>query len=626
VLRKYKLPLLATLAVIITFIAFSPILQAGFTNWDDQIMVTQNEKITSLSPHNTVAMFTTFHERLYHPLVLISYAKDYHFFGMSPTAFHATSLLLHLANTALVFWFIWLLSASSLIAFAVSLLFGIHPMHVESVAWISERKDVLYTLFFMASLISYVIYVKTKDFLYHLIALSFFVLSLLSKSMAMTLPLILIIIDLYLGRKIDKKSLSDKAFFFILAVIFGIITILGHYEPSVHGREFSFSLFSNLMLACQSYIFYLIKFIAPVKLSCLYPMPDQIKDIPGIFFTLSPLILLAFAYIVFVLRRSKIILFGSLFFFISLLPVSQILPVGLKVPADRYTYVPYIGLFFILMSGLNWLWRKKEKHLKFTAAFLISFIISLSFFLTFQRVQVWHDSKTLWKSTLKNYDNLPIAYYNLAEEYFLRDWDLDNSIPYFTKAIEADPKYAEAYINRGLVYFYKGDPKRALKDYAEAEKYRPDMYELHINKGNAYNMLGQKEKAFDSYNASLKLKRTAEGFYNRGNMYLSTGKRDKAIEDFTSAIAIKAGYSDAYNNRGNAYYETNKMDLAFADFSQAISINPKATNAYFNRALIHAGRKEYKKALDDVLHAKLNGMPVRNEVIQELEQLSNTSK
>jgi protein O-mannosyl-transferase len=617
---KFKVPLLASLAVIITLISFSPVLYAGFTNWDDQIMVTQNTTITSLAPDHLVKMFTSFHERLYHPLVLISYAIEYRFAGLNPHVFHITSLILHLMSTALVFWFIFALCESPLMAFTVSVLFGIHPMHVESVAWIAERKDVLYTLFFIASLVSYTYYVKTKKCALHLVTLILFVMSLMSKSMAMTLPLVLILIDYFLGRKLDKKSVSDKIFFFVLAILFGMLTVLGHYEPGVHGREFSFSLPGNLMLAAQSLVFYIIKLFDPSHLSCLYPMPDQIAFIPAWIFTFSPIILLMLTLIVVYYRKFKPVVFGSLFFFFTVLPVTQILPVGLKVPADRYTYVPYIGFFFILAAGLERLWQRKEGYLKIISILIIAVITITCSYLTWNRAQMWHDSKVLWTDVIKNYKNVPTAYYNMAEDYFLVDWDLNGAIPLFTKAIEADPKYAEAYINRGLVYYYKGDNKMALKDYAAAEKINQNFYELYVNEGNSYNAIGEPSKAISAYNTSLHIKPTPEGFYNRGGIYLNEGRYKEAINDYTKALSLRPNYPDAYNNRGNAYSRLKEMDLAVADFTASIMYLDKNPTAYLNRALIYYQKKEYKKALDDALKAKNLGAKVNEQALENLEK------
>jgi protein O-mannosyl-transferase len=624
-MNRSKFFVLATLLVIITFFAFSPILKAGFTNWDDQIMVTQNTKILSMSWNSLVTMFTSFHERLYHPLVLISYAIDLKFFGMNPFVFHMTSLMFHLLNTALVFWFIYLLSKKPLVAFMTALLFGIHPMHVESVAWISERKDVVYAFFFLISLITYMYYLISKKNVYYLAAFLLFFASLMSKSMAMMLPVLLLVIDYYQGRKFDYKTvISEKLPFFGLSVIFGFLTIVGHYEPGVKGREFTFSFIGNMISAAQGLVFYVIKLVAPFKLACLYPAPDKLGNIPTAVFWWAPVIILLFAAVIFMTRKySKVPLFGSLFFFFAILPVTQILPVGLVIPADRYTYIPYIGFFYIFAEGIYWLYNRYVSVIAQAIVILLTIsIFTGCFVMTWQRVHVWQNSKALWEDVIKNYNNVQTAYYNLAEEYFLVRWDLDTAIKYFTLAIAVDPKEASSsYINRGLVYYYKKDYKKALYNYDLAEKVDAKVPEIYLNRGNSLNAIGQQRKAIEQYNKALKLKPSVvEGWYNRGNVYMSIGDFGSAIKDYSHAIKLNAKYADAFNNRGNAYFKMKDMDNAYYDFTMAIMSNPKYADAYYNRAIIYAQNGDVVRALDDVLKARSLGMQIEQRVIDSLTE------
>ncbi len=617
---KRKTILSVILLLSVTFASMSPALVAGFSNWDDQIMVTQNAKITSLSLSSLNVMFTTFHERLYHPLVLVSYALEYHFFGLHPHVYHVTNLVLHLFNTFFVFWFIFMLCGNNSIALITALLFGIHPMHVESVLWIPERKDMLYSFFFLPSLMAYTYYLKTRRYGFHVISLILFILSLLSKSMAMTLPLVLILIDYLMQRKFDRKAVIDKLSFFALAIPFGLLTILGHYEPGVHGREFSFSLVRNSILACQNVVFYLIKLVLPFKLSCLYPMPDKIQNIPQVIFLLSPLILLVLAALMFYTGRStRKVIFGGLFFLVTISPVVNFLPVGLAVPADRYTYICYIGFFYIFAEGFEWAYSRYNKQLLIIILAIMFAALSV---LTFERSLVWKDPFSLWNDCIRSYKNVPTAYYNLAEEYFPHRWDFDQAIPLYSKAIEVDPTYAEAYVNIGLIYYYKRDYRQAIKNYNEAERYRPDLSEISLNRANSYRAMGFNDMAINEYSESLHLKETPEGFYNRGNVYLAQGKNALAISDYSKAIGLRPSYADAYNNRGNVYFNIGDYDNALSDYTSSIMIDPKGANAYYNRAMIYAKKRDYFNALRDILSAKSLGMPVNEKVIRQLEELS----
>lgn len=617
-MEKKQLILSALLVLAVTFAALSPSLFAGFSNWDDQIMITQNAKIMSMSWESVKVWFNSFHERLYHPLVLISYATEYHFFKLNPVVYHATNLVLHLLNTLFVLWFVYLLSKNRSIAVITALLFGIHPMHVESVIWLPERKDVLYSFFFLGSLISYLYFLKDqKQRKFYYLSIFIFVLSLMSKSMAMTLPFVLLLCDYLLNVRIDRENLMDKLPFFAISFLFGFLTVIGHYEPGVKGREFAFSIIGNLVSACQNIVFYLIKLVLPFKLSCIYPTPDKIQNIPQVIFALSPLIVIGFiALIVYSGAFSRKGVFGGLFFLVTIAPVTQILPVGLVVPADRYTYVPYIGLFYIFAVVFSKLYENYDK--KALMALLSIMFIALAV-LAFQRTLVWRDSISLWDDVIKNYKNVPLAYYNRADEYFLRIGDYDRALVDFQRSIDIDPNYVESYINMGLIYYFKNDYRKAISYYNKSLTISTKIPEAYLNRGNAESALGMLDKALADYDHSLYMKPTyIEVWYNRGNVYLKRGELDKAISDFTRAIKLRKDYADAYNNRGNAYFNKRELDNAYLDFSQAIWYNPRYTDAYYNRAIVTSMKGDAASALSDVLKAQSLGAKVDPSVIEKL--------
>ena len=624
-MEKKKLLLSALFVVAVTFAALSPSLFCGFTNWDDQIMITQNEKIMGIDWNHIKIWFTTFHERLYHPLVHMSYAIEYHFFGMNPHVFHATSLLLHLFNTAFVFWFIFMLSKNRLAAIITALLFGIHPMHVESVVWLPERKDVLYTFFFMGSLISYLYFLKDKQRKFYYISMLAFVLSLMSKSMAMTLPLILLLCDYLLNVKIDKENLLDKLPFFSFSLLFGFLTILGHYEPGVKGREFAFSFIGNIVSACQNIVFYLIKLVWPFKLSCIYLAPDKMQHIPQFLIFLAPLIVVALlSAALYSGKFSKIGIFGSLFFLIAIAPVTQILPVGLVVPADRYTYVSYIGLFYIFAEGFRWAYDRYDKKM---LAWAITVLFLLLAVLSFMRTLVYRDPISIWDDVIKNYSNIPLAYYNRGDEYYLKMNNYEKAMPDFQQAIAIDPKYVESYINIGLIYYFKHDYPTAISWYNRALKLSDTMPETYMNRGNSLSAQGKNALALSDYNTALKLRPGyIEGWYNRGNIYLKMGEYKKAISDFEHAVKLKTAYSDAYNNLGNAYFRMGDLDNAYLSFSQCLWLNPYDANAYYNRAVVSSMKGNAAAALSDVLKSQKLGNNVDPAVIEKLQRAIEREK
>jgi len=620
-MEKKQLFLSALLVLVITLAAFAPSLNAGFSNWDDQIMITQNTKIMSMSWESVKIWFTTFHERLYHPLVLMSYALEYHFFKLNPLVYHATSLVLHLFNTLFVFWFVYLISKKNMIALITALLFGIHPMHVESVVWLPERKDVLYSFFFLGSLISYLYFLKDqKNRNYYYLSMFIFVLSLLSKSMAMTLPFVLLLCDYLLNVKIDKENLLDKLPFFSLSFLFGFITMIGHYERGVKMREFSFSLVSNIVSACQNIVFYLVKLVLPLKLSCVYPVPDQIQNLPQPLFFFAPLIIIAFIAVMLAsgtFTRKGV--FGGFFFLVTIAPVSQILPVGLVIPADRYTYIPYIGLFYIFAVVFSKLYENFDKK---ALRYLICAMFLFLFILTYQRTLVWQDNLRLWANVIRNYKNVSIAYYNRGTEYFLRIGNYDKALADYKESIKIDSKYEiESYINMGLIYYFKHDYTRAVDYATRAIGITTKMPQPYLNRGNAYVAIGKDQKALEDYAAALKLQPNyVEVWYNRGNIYLKHLESNRAISDYNRAIELRPDYADAYLNRGNAYLQIRDLDNAFLNFNQAVRLAPGYAIAYLNRGIVYSLKGDAVNALADTLKAQSLGAKVDQKIIDKLRK------
>jgi hypothetical protein len=278
--------LLAVLSLA-TVITFAPAINNGFTKWDDQLYVTENHHIRDMSYATLESNFRSFLAGNYHPLTMVSLALDYRFWGLNPKGYHLTNVVLHVVNTLAVFGLIFLLTQSRELAVITALFFGIHPLHVESVAWVSARKDVLYAAFYLGACISYVLWLR-KDRLkafYYAGALGLFLLSLLSKGMAVTLPVVLILIDFYARRRVPlRKHLVEKAPFFLLSIVFGILAVAAQKESGAVGDLASIPTYERGFVACYGFLVYLFKALVPVKLSAFYPYPDGMaRGLPLIF-------------------------------------------------------------------------------------------------------------------------------------------------------------------------------------------------------------------------------------------------------------------------------------------------------------------------------------------------------
>lgn len=355
-IHNYRIPLF--LIILITFIAFLPVLQNGFVNFDDDRYILNNPMLASI---NLSDIFSSYIVGNYHPLTMLIYAIEYQFFGLNAGGYHAVSLLLHLLIVILVFYVVLSLSNRKEVALVASLLFGIHPLHVESVAWASELKDLLYTFFFLASWLCYLRYLKEPKRKFYFYCLFLFLLSLLSKGMAVSLPVVLLLTDYFKGRKLNAKAWLEKAPFFALSIIFGIVAIIAQKSGGAIQDLEVYPLVQRIAFACYGFITYLLKFVVPYELCTYYPYPlKSVAGIPGWYY-IYPIVLLALiAFVFYSLRFSKKFFFGIGFFTITVFLVLQLLPVGNTIMADRYSYIPSIGIFYLAGEGFYRLWQKKK--------------------------------------------------------------------------------------------------------------------------------------------------------------------------------------------------------------------------------------------------------------------------
>ena len=477
------------LILLVVFGVFFPSLKNGFVNWDDDNYVVNNSSISSISLPNLKTIFGSFFGGHYQPLTILSYLFNYQFFKLDPYYYHLTNLILHLFNSLLVFYLIYLLSRNTRISFLTAILFGIHPLHVESVAWVSERKDVLYSFFYLLSAITYLYYLtREHKSRYYLFSLFLFLCSLLSKSMAVTLPLLFLLMDYYLKREPNKQLLLDKIPYFCLSLIFGIIAIFGVYSGNAVRSGSHFNLLSMFSVASYAIVFYLGKLFLPIRLSCLYPYYNFEYN-PA--YSIIVVILLALIVALSV-KYTRKLLFGVVLFLITLLPALQFIPNGDIIVADRYTYIPSIGIFFTLATLVCWLYSKKLNTLALTLVAII--IINLSF-LTYNRCKVWKDGVSLWSDALSKYTHSAIIYNNRGLAYY-KQGNLVQAISDYSRAIEIDPNHTHAYNNRGNVYVEQNNFAQAISDCTKAIEINPNYAEAYNNRGVAYYMAEDYDKAW----------------------------------------------------------------------------------------------------------------------------------
>jgi protein O-mannosyl-transferase len=592
--RLYLIPLLILTLV---FFAYMPSLKNQFTNWDDPEYVLSNPMINNLSSENIKRIFSEYWMGNYHPLTMLSLSLDYYFGNLEPANYHRTNLILHLANTLLVFIFVYLLFQKNEIATIVSVLFGVHTIHVESVAWVSERKDVLYTFFFLFSLILYLRYVKEDKTKFYWFSLVLFFLSILSKGMAVSFTISLITIDFFLGRNLkDKKVILEKIPFLILSVIFGIVAIIAQgLDPNAEGIA-HYNIFLRLIFACYGFVNYFIKLILPFNLSPFYPYPD--RNNLSLVFWLCPFIALGIAgLIIYSLRKRKDIFFGFSFFLINVFLVLQLLPVGRAIMADRYVYIPSVGFFIMIAAGYQWLVEKNPPLKAVLIGVLSAYAILLSI-LTYQHSKVWMDGISLWKDALKKNPS-DVAYNKLGAAY-VKPKEYQKAMEYFNKAIVLNPEYSQAYNNRAAANICLHRYEAAIPDFDKAIALNPEYSLAYVGRGVAKLTLKKYEASISDFNNAISLDPAQANFYyNRGSFWYDINKPDKALADYDKALSIDPFYTGALNDRGLIKRRLKDYEGAMKDFNKAISIDPLYVEAYANRALVKYDLADYKGAQID---------------------------
>lgn len=584
--------------MVLTFIIYLPALRNGFVNWDDNHYVYENSNLQTIDFKWFKGILTSRFYSNWHPLTMISYAVDYSFWGLNPLGYHLTNIVLHAIDTFLVFLLVHHLVDIGLgfqdlktinatrfrthVALIVALLFGIHPIHVESVAWVSERKDVLYAAFFLLTILCYLKYVSggSKRRLFYGISLIFFILSLMSKPMAVSLPVVLLIFDYYPLKRSEaestKKILIEKLPFLLIGIVCSIITVWAQGAGGALMTLERFPLLVRIAVAARAYLFYLIKMILPINLAPYYPYPT------GTFFfsveylgSIVTMLIITYAAIR-LFKKNKLFSAVWLYYIVTLIPVIGIVQIGAQAAADRYTYLPSLGPFVLIGVVVGELYERtsKKNRMAIIAALLIVSCLLMN--KTIKQIGIWYDSITLWSHEIKIFpESAYVAYNNRGNIYFCSN-NFTQAMNDFNKAIEINPWYADAYNNRGEAYNSVGKYAMAISDLNKTIELNPKNENAYTNRGEAYYNLGNYAQALKDVNKAIELNPQFVKAYNtRGITYANSGNYQKALNEFNMAIALDPEYADAYYNSGLVYQRLGNSEKALLYLNKAAELNRK---------------------------------------------------
>jgi tetratricopeptide (TPR) repeat protein len=629
---KLVLWLAPGLIFLLTFLAFLPSLQNGFVDWDDTGMLLENERYRGFGWTQLRWMFTAYHMGHYHPLTWVTLSVDYLLWRMEPFGYHLTNLLLHAAN-AVLFYFLTLRLLSLVLlsshqagdlarrmaAGFAALIFAAHPLRVESVAWATERRDVLSGFFFLWSLLCYLraneVAVTGSTRLRWLVAAAVvYGLSLLSKAVGITLPLILLVLDVYPLRRLRggpgkwlgpdaRRVWWEKIPFLLLAVAFGIIALLAQREFGALKPLERYGAAQRIAQTFYGIVFYLWKTVLPAGLSPIYEIPADF-DALAWRFILSAVVALAISgCLVAMRRRWPAGLVVWICYLVVLSPVLGIAQSGPQFVADRYSYLSCLGWAVLAGAGLLCVWQASSgAELPRGKFFLVSGVATVTLLglggLTWRQAQVWRDSETLWRHVLATGQESKFAHNNLGLIQASRG-DSVKGVEHFRRALEIDPAYANAHYNLGNVLSERAELDSAIRHFRRAIQIDPVHVNAYNNLGIALAKQGELEEAIRHFRRAIEIDPAYINAHNNlGIALASRGELDEAVQHFRRALQISPTDLDAHNNLAKIFAGRGEMEEAIRFFQRVVELSPDRSEAHFNLAKALFKQGNFKEATD----------------------------
>jgi tetratricopeptide (TPR) repeat protein len=604
--RKLRVNGLICLALgLITLAVYLPALRYPFLQYDDQQYVTENPHVRAGLTGPGLVWAFGYRVGNWHPLTWVSHMLDCQLYGLRPAGHHLTNVLLHVANTLLLFLFLVRFTGARWRSTAVAALFAWHPLHVESVAWIAERKDVLSALFGLLCLVFYARYVRKRlsvesretlaqglpapapqtSTLDYSLALIFLGIGLMSKPMLVTWPFVLLLLDYWPLERFKTgpvwRLVTEKAPFFVLAAAASVVTFMVQKHAGATETAESLRLGAHGGNALISYWRYLGKLFWPTDLAVFYPLPEPW---PLAKVLLAGGLLAGVSVLLFVTRRrAPFLLMGWLWYCGMLVPVLGLVQVGKQAMADRYTYLPSLGVLVLAIWGAYELTRRWRYH-RMALSVAGSAAILLCAALTRHQLGHWQNSETLFRHALEVTENNCLAHKVLGNALG-RKGQTDQAIRQFQEALRLKPDDPDACNNLGNLFGDIGQTDEAIRQYQAALRLKPDHADARYNLAVALVKQGQTDEAIRQYQEMLRFRPDyAEAHYNLGVALARKGQTDEAIRQYQETLRLKPDSPMAHNNLGNALLKKGQTDEAIGQFQEAIRLKPDYTLAHNNLA------------------------------------------
>lgn len=586
-LNKHWPVYICTGLILVTLIVFEPVRRNGFVSYDDNTYVTENPHvIKGLNPQSIIWAFTTTHAGNWHPLTWLSHMLDCELFGLNPLWHHLVNLLFHIANTLLLFWVLKKMTGALWPGAFVAAAFAVHPLHVESVAWIAERKDVLSSLFWFLTIAAYIRYAERPGVAKFLLVILAFLLGLMAKPMLVTLPFVLLLLDYWPLRRFESVQINcrisptlyllvEKLPLFILAAVSCVITYI--VQQSTGALKLTETLPLNIRLsnALVSYSGYIVKMVYPSRLAVLYPLGAN--GLPSWQPAASLLVLIVVSVgIIYTARRRPYLVVGWLWYLGTLVPVIGLVQVGSQSMADRYTYLPSIGIFIIIAFGAAEL-LAKWRYRKIASAVLGGGVIVVMVICTRIQLRYWRNDLTLYERALAVTRNNFIIHHNYGYALF-KHGRPDKAIIYYKEALQIMPDCTDARSGLGYVLARLGRVDEAVNEYRQVLEILPDSPQAHNDLGTALGKQGKFNEAIEHFNEAVKIKPDfADAHRNLGFALTRQGKFTEAITHLAKAVQLNPDSALIHFFLASALADVGKTDEARLHFKEALRIDPNLT-------------------------------------------------
>jgi len=626
-LARYRDVIICLLLAAATAVVYWQVQNHEFVSYDDGTYVYNNSNVSAGLTFDGVRWaFTTGYASNWHPLTWLSHMLDCELYGLDPGPHHVTNLVFHIANSILLFLVFKRMTAASWRSGFVAALFALHPLHVESVAWIAERKDVLSTFFWLLTMWAYIRYAEKPNVRRYLTVILLFAMGLMAKPMLVTLPVVLLLLDYWpldrmsdavwpgkTGLRFDPKLVYEKVPLIVLSVMSSVMTFYVQQQGGAMRSIEQFPARLRVANAALAYVKYMVKAVWPLNLAVLYPFP---KSIAFWQFAVAVVILLGITAAALRLRRRfPYLAVGWGWYLVTLVPVIGIVQVGLQSIADRYTYVPLIGLFVTVAWGVTEMtsrWRHKRTWLTVLASAVVAAMMVCTWFQTSH----WRTSKDLFTQALRSTSNNSVAHQCLGSA-LQKEGRIADAIEHYREAVRISPYYTKAYYNLGTALVIQGNNIEAMSNYEKAVQIDPDFAEAHVNLGIALAQENEYEKAIRHFSEALRIDpedadalnnlgfaltqqgnhrqavtryseavarnpESATAHYNLGVALAGQGNHNEAISHYSEALRLDPEFAEAHNKLGNALFRLNKLDDAIEHYNEAIKIDPQYSGALNN--------------------------------------------